>query len=60
MHDNINIENTKKLIQESLKFKLQPAAVHFKACLLDLGFFLKLLWSNLLWKILPAISPSWG
>lgn len=39
MHGNTNIENIKKVIQESLKFKLYPAAVHFKDCLLDLAFF---------------------
>lgn len=40
MHDNINIENTRKLIQESLKFQLYPAAVYFKACFLGWIIFL--------------------
>lgn len=38
MHGNINIENLRKVIQESLKFKLYPVAGCSKAYFLDLFF----------------------
>lgn len=59
MHDNINIGNLRKVIQESLKFKLYPAAGCSKAYFLDLFFKekKKLLWSNLYGKFCLQYLP---
>lgn len=58
MDDDINIENIRKCIQESLNFKSYPEAVGSKARFLNLLF--KIVFAvSFIWKILPLGSSYW-